>query len=184
MKRSLRILGLAALVAAPTFVSAQAARPIGFGVSGGLSLPTGDLGDIAKTGYNVTGHVMLRPASFTNLSFRGDVSFDRYSVKNESGVSYRVLGFIANAIYSFPQATPGVVRPYVIGGVGAYNKKGTENVGNFSRSVGSTDVGVQGGAGINFQLSGFSTFVEAKFVNVFGNGSSANFIPITFGVKF
>ncbi len=184
MKRSLRILGLAALVAAPTFVSAQTARPIGFGVSGGLSLPTGDLGDGADAGYNITGHVMLRPASFTNLSFRGDVSFDRFGVKNVSDANTRFLGFTGNAIYSFPQANPGVVRPYVIGGVGAYNSKVNVNFGSVSSSATSTDVGVQGGGGINFQLSGFSTFVEAKFVNVFGDGSSANFIPITFGVKF
>ena len=184
MKRSLRILGLVTLIAAPTFVSAQTARPIGFGVSGGLSLPTGDLGDGADAGYNITGHVMLRPASFTNLSFRGDVSFDRYGVKDVSDANTRFLGFTANALYSFPQANPGVVRPYIIAGVGAYNSKVSVTSGNITGSASSTDIGVQGGAGINFQLSGFSTFVEAKFVNVFGDGSSANFIPITFGVKF
>ena len=48
----------------------------------------------------------------------------------------------------------------------------------------STDVAVQGGAGVNFQLAGFTTFVEAKFVNIFGDGSSTRYIPITFGFRF
>ena len=185
MKRSLRVIGLAALVALPAMASAQEARPVSFGVSGGLSLPIGDLGDGYDAGYNVTGHIAYKPASFTNLSFRGDVSFDRWGNKNLDDASTRLLGVTANGVYAFPQTTPGVVRPYVLGGVGFYNGKSSGKVGGVSISgSSSTDLGVQAGAGINFQLSGFATFVEAKFVNVFGDGSSVSFIPITFGVKF
>jgi len=185
MKRSLRVIGLAALVALPAMASAQESRPVSFGVSGGLSLPVGDLGDGADAGYNITGHIGYKPASFTNLSFRGDVSFDRWGLKNNDDVSFRSLGVTANAIYAFPQTTPGVIRPYVLGGVGMYNSKSTIDVGNNSADVGSdTNVGVQAGAGINFQLSGFATFLEAKFVNVFTEGNSLTFIPITFGIKF
>ena len=185
MKRSLRVIGLAALVALPVMASAQEARPVSFGVSGGLSLPVGDLGDGVDAGYNITGHVAYKPASFTNLSFRGDVSFDRWGVKSNNDANFRALGVSANAVYSFPQTTPGVVRPYVLGGVGFYNSKASVSSGNSSVDVGSdSNLGVQAGAGINFQLSGFSTFVEAKFVNVFTEGNSSTWIPITFGFKF
>jgi hypothetical protein len=185
MKRSLRFVGLAAFLALPVVASAQdTPRPVSFGVSGGLSLPIGDLGDGYEMGFNVTGHVMLRPASFTNLSFRGDVNFDRFGAKNVDDVNFRFLGGTANAVYAFPQSTPGMVRPYVLGGVGMQNSKVSVDVGSGSASNSSTDVHVQGGGGINFQLSGFTTFVEAKYVNVFGDGSSVSFIPITFGIRF
>ncbi len=185
MNRSLRVIGLAALVALPAMASAQESRPVSFGVSGGLSLPVGDLGDGYDSGFNITGHIAYKPASFTNLSFRGDVSFDKWGNKTLDDVSTRMLGVTANAVYAFPQTTPGVVRPYVLGGVGFFNGKSTgtvagQNLGDDS----STDIGAQVGAGVNFQLSGFATFVEAKFVNVFGDGSSLSFIPITFGIKF
>jgi len=186
MKRSLRLIGLAALVALPVMASAQETRPFSFGVSGGLALPIGDFGDGYDSGFDVTGHVMFKPASFTNLGFRGDVNFDRFGSKLLNGINSRLLGATANAVYSFPQATPGVVRPYVIGGVGMQNSKTTGKVAgiNLSQNATSTDVAAQGGGGVNFQLAGFTTFVEAKYVNVFGDGNSLSYIPITFGIRF
>ena len=192
MKRSLRLFGLAVVVALPAMVSAQESRPVTFGVSGGLALPIGDLGKGYSSGFDVTGHLAFKPASFTSLSFRGDVSFDRFGAKNSVGstdVNLRAIGVTGNAIYSFPQSSPAVVRPYVIVGVGGFNTKSSFKNSTVSlESPSSTDVGVQGGGGINFQLSGFTTFVEAKFVNVFsgsgGNSSSATWIPITFGFRF
>jgi len=191
MKRSLRLVGLAAFVALPLCASSQDARPVTFGVSGGLSLPIGDLGDGYDAGYNGTGHIMFKPASFTNLGFRGDVNFDRFKAKSSnsaiignSDVTLRLIGGTANAIYSFPQSNPGVVRPYVLAGVGMQNSKSSVSVGSVSASGSSTDVHAQGGGGVNFQLASFSTFVEAKYVNVFGDGSSLSFIPITFGIRF
>jgi len=186
MKRSLRLVGLAAFLALPVMASAQAARPVTFGLSGGLALPIGDLGDGWDSGFDITGHVMFRPASFTNLSFRGDVNFDRFGNKALDDVNLRFIGVTANAVYAFPQSTPGVVRPYVIGGVGMQNSRVTGISGGLLNNDedSSTDLAVQGGAGVNFQLSGFTTFVEAKFVNVFGDGSSLSYIPITFGFRF
>ena len=187
MKRSLRWIGLAAFLAVPVMASAQeVVRPFSFGVSGGLSLPMGDLGDGYDAGYNITGHIMYRPAAFTNLSFRGDVNFDRFGSKSFDDVSTRFLGGTINAVYAFPQATPGVVRPYVLGGVGVQNGKSSGTVAgvNLDDSDSATDLHVQGGAGVNFQLSGFTTFVEAKYVNVFGDPNSFSYIPITFGFRF
>jgi hypothetical protein len=186
MKRSLRLIGLAAFLTLPVAASAQEARAVSFGVSGGLSMPMGDLGDGYDSGFNVTGHLMFRPASFTNLSFRADVNFDRFGSKTLDDVNTRFLGGTANAVYAFPQSSPGVIRPYVLGGVGMQNSKSSGKVlgVDLSDSDSSTDLHVQGGAGVNFQLSGFTTFVEAKYVNVFGDPNSAGFIPITFGIRF
>ena len=63
MKRS--VFGVAiglALVA--TAANAQsvvpAAKPVSFGIAGGMSVPTGDFGDGFKSGYNVSGLVQFQ----------------------------------------------------------------------------------------------------------------------------
>lgn len=200
MHRSLRMIGLAALVALPATLSAQQSRPVSIGVSGGVSLPMGDLSDGFSPGFNVGGHVAIKPASWSNLSLRIDGTYDRFSSKDEVeilGLSSNLsnIGITGNLVFAFPQSSPAVVRPYVLGGAGAYISKVTveSNGTSLSGSSGNeTNVGIQGGVGIMFNLSGFTTFLEAKFVNVFSNSddnssnsaSSARWIPITFGVRF
>lgn len=74
---------------------------------------------------------------------------------------------------------------YVIGGLGEYGLGGTveTNVGSASASR-EWKFGLNGGVGAQFGLSGFATFVEARFHTVFTSGSHANWIPITVGVNF
>jgi len=190
MKRITRLVGIAALVFSPAMASAQNATPktLSFGVSGGASLPMGDVGDFYNTGYNVTGHLLLSPTSLPRLGFRADVSFDSWKAKEVLGVdpdvSLRNLGVSANAI--FKSAAPMSIKPYVLGGVGFYNAKASGSFGG--TGSGSTEsnssVGVQVGGGLEFQLSGFTTFLEAKFVNAFTEGSSTNWVPVTFGIRF
>jgi opacity protein-like surface antigen len=188
MNRTLRLVGLAVALATPTLLAAQVAgtRQISFGASAGLSMPTGDLGDGSDAGYAVAGHVFYRPASMQALRLRGDVSFDRWGVKNtneSADASRRSLGFVANVLYDFASTSEGNIRPYVIGGLGLYNYKTSVDVAGVNLSDSSTDVGIQAGGGLQFQLSGFSTFAEVKYVNVFSD-NSISWVPITFGIRF
>ena len=71
----------------------------GEGLSGGLSMPTGDLGDRADAGYVIAGHVYYKPASIQALRFRGDVSFDRWSIKNaDEGADASTRSVVASSI--------------------------------------------------------------------------------------
>lgn len=181
MNRLSKCVAAAAFLVAPAILSAQSSA-VGFGVSGGLAVPTGNLGDAVDAGYSVAGHVFLKPSSMKSLRFRGDVSYNGFGYKNIDA-SYRSLGFVGNAMLDL--STTGGVRPYVLGGLGAFNGKASTKVGSAAVvSTTSTDVGVQVGGGLNFQLSGFSTFLELKYVNVFTDGNSSAYIPITFGVRF
>jgi opacity protein-like surface antigen len=197
-----RLVGIAALASAPALLQAQSApstRPFGLGVSAGASVPVGTLRDNVNTGYSIAGHVYVMPPSLTMLSFRGDVSYDRWSFKNSGAVAgitgnASVLGVTANAILKM--SSTGMFHPYLIGGGGLYSGKSSVSAQGVSvDSPRSNKFGLQGGAGLDFALSGFSTFLEAKFVNVFqgssdnGNGTSTSngstrYIPITFGVRF
>lgn len=181
MNRFSKYVAAAAVMVAPAMLSAQSSA-VGFGVSGGLSVPTGDLGDAVDAGYSIAGHVFLKPSSMKSLRFRGDVSYSGFGYKNIDA-SYRSLGFVGNAMLDL--SSSGGVKPYVLGGLGAFNGKRSTQVGSAAVvSTGSTDVGLQVGGGLNFQLSGFSTFLEAKYVNVFTENNSTGYIPITFGVRF
>ncbi len=181
MNRFSKYVAAAAVMVAPAMLSAQSSA-VGFGVSGGLSVPTGDLGDAVDAGYSIAGHVFLKPSSMKSLRFRGDVSYSGFGYKNIDA-SYRSLGFVGNAMLDLTSS--GGVKPYVLGGLGAFNGKRSTQVGSAAVvSTGSTDVGLQVGGGLNFQLSGFSTFLEAKYVNVFTENNSTGYIPITFGVRF
>ncbi len=183
MHRLIRKAGLAALIAPllvlPALVSAQQTTPVSFGVSGGLSVPTGNLGDAVDGGYNIAGHIWLQPRSIKSVMFRGDVSYDNWKYKRFSA-NYRNLGVTANAIIH-PAVSNSSVVPYLLGGGGFFNSKAYTTS---SESSTSTNPGLQVGGGIEFKLSGFSTFAEAKFVNAFTDGSNTNWIPITFGIRF
>ena len=176
----------AAIAAAAPVTQAQAQQkgPATFGISGGLTLPIGNLGDTQGAGFNVQGHAMLKPSSVP-FALRGDLGLWTTPGKNISpiggggggSVSYPgVTWFTANVngVFNFEGAKDATFVPYVIGGVGIYN--GSEGLG--------TKFGINGGGGITFKLSGFDAFTEARIHNVFTDGSSARLIPISFGWSF
>ena len=191
MKNISRFVGIAALAALPALATAQSTmttRPVSFGVSGGASFPLSDLGDAVDVGYTIGAHVMLSPASMHMLAFRGDVSFDSWKLKNSSKASYRALDVMGNVILKSGSAM--AIKPYLIGGLGLVNSKASASsatVGGSTVTVESkstSNFGVQGGGGLEFQLSGFTTFLEAKFVNAFTEGNSTHWVPVTFGIRF
>ncbi len=166
---------------APT-AQAQQRGGLTFGVSGGLNVPIGDLGDSQGSGFGLMGHVTAKPASLP-VAIRGDIGFLTNPGKNitpiggGAGISTKGVTWTtanANLIYNFEGAKDATFVPYIIGGGGIYN--GSEGIG--------TKFGVSAGGGVTFKLSGFDAFTEARVTNVFTDGSSARMIPIMFGVNF
>jgi len=185
--RVLKLAGLAgALALLPAIAGAQDARAISFGVMGGLSLPMGDLADGVESGYNITGSVYLPMAG--KLKLRGDVGYESFAGKGSNSVAgfdFNVLSVTGNVIFPLGmERAEGGIRPYLIGGGGLYRGTTKLNVVGLSSSQSSNDLGISVGGGFEFKLSGFTTFAEARFVNVFGDGNSSNWIPITFGLRF
>jgi len=213
----------AALVAAgvPRSGAAQAdptARPIRFGVGGGVSLPVGDFkdgGDAAaikrdfKEGVAGQGYVEFR-APGTPLGFRAAVSYNRFKAGDltvtrtgaggtpttstiTDGYS-QILGGLANVSLQLPT---GPIRPYVLGGVGAFNLKNTATLVTTpgagvttGAEQSTTNFGINGGAGVLVRLGGVEAFAEARIANVytkaekFANLKSVQYVPITFGLSF
>ena len=202
MQRTLGVIAaltLAAGAAAPAAAQDVAAtRAFTFGARGGISMPLGELakegedGGNASTGFNVGGFVGFTPAALP-VGLRLEVGYDRFGIDAgdlppgaEFEGDWSILSGTVNAILAVP--TQGGVRPYVIGGVGAYNVKASFEASEDGESIEFSDdqtkVGLNGGAGLRFALGALSTFVEARYHMVFVEGERVSFLPISFGVEF
>jgi opacity protein-like surface antigen len=169
-------LGLTAAAAPLAAQDMGGTRAVTFGIAGGASLPAGgNLGDGVGTGFNVTGSLGFSPMTLP-VGLQFDLGYNGFEYEGVSNESLRILSGTANAIIAVP--TGGGIRPYLIGGVGIYNADYS------SLTDAQTDFGLNAGGGLEFQLSGFRTFVEARLHSVFTEGSNSNFVPVVFGIKF
>ena len=171
---------VAAMLGSTSGARAQVNSSSRFGVSGGLTLPIGSLGDGVGTGFNIQGHASMKPSAFP-LGLRGDVGLWTNSGKTVkaggitgSNPSLTLFTVNGNVVYDFESAKDATFVPYVIGGAGIYS--GNHNFG--------THFGINGGGGVTFKLAGFDAFVEGRIHNVFGDGGSAREIPVSFGIMW
>ncbi len=166
---------IAALALSASTSSAQSTKPVSIGISVGAAIPVGELGNDYKTGYNGTVSLGLNSAG-SPVGFRIDGMYNKLSTKDEFSLpDITLTSANANIVY----ALPGVgIRPYLIGGAGIYGYKL-----DVSGAKTNTDFGLNGGIGAAFPLSGFTTFVEARYHHIFTEGIATQFIPVTFGIS-
>jgi opacity protein-like surface antigen len=167
-----------AFLAAAAPARAQGYNPFQIGASAGIAFPTGDLGNVANTGYNVTVMVGYKP-QFTPIGVRAEAAYNEFGAKGIFGGKRSIPAFTGNLVYGLPM---GMLSPYAIGGAGLYRT----NVNlNGSPNNGLNHFGFNIGGGIKLPLStGFETFVEARYNHVTLDNGSFSFIPVTFGVMF
>ena len=178
------LVGATALVASVALARSAAAQssPIAFGITAGATKAVGDGSDGINLGYHAGALVQWNGPTLP-VGIRGDVVYHRFSFKDVDGASESITGGTVNAVYSFPMDKGAQITPYLIGGVGFYHA-------SFSCSdCGESDAsdnkfGINGGAGVTIPLSGFSTFIEARYHNIFTDGGSTKMIPVSFGIMF
>jgi hypothetical protein len=172
---------IAAALAGVALVSFEAGaqivpKSVQFGVAAGAAIPMGDLADNVQTGFNGTVTVGFQP-SMIPLGVRIDGAYNQMGAKGGGGNAH-FTSVTGNFVYKFPSTG---VSPYLIGGAGLYNVGvSVTGLGTFSEN----HFGWNAGGGISFPLSGFDTFLEARFNQTKVNQANLNFIPITFGVMF
>ena len=156
------------------------AKPVQFGIAAGAVLPVSDLSDNFNTGFNVTGTVGFSPALIP-LGIRVDAAYNSMGGKETLGGNTKLnfTSVTGNLVYKVPSTA---VSPYLIGGAGWYHAAIDSDGGNTTENHFGWNIG----GGISMPLSGFDTFLEARYNQVqFGeNQPSAKFIPITFGIMF
>jgi hypothetical protein len=169
MKRCLSVVALAlALSAAP------ATAQIGFVVGGGATIPMGDFGDVAKTGWMGLAGVRLS-LPLMPVSFRAEGLYGQNTADLIANAKTTLYGGMANVMLSIgPPLVP--VKPYIIAGAGALNAKVDPGTGT-STSEWKPVFG--GGLGINVSLMVVGLFVEARYLRRDDTG----FVPIMAGIR-
>jgi opacity protein-like surface antigen len=157
--------------------------PFTFGVAGGLSVPTGDLGDAVGTGFHLEGLASHRLTS-APITLRGELAFHAFGSQevsaggNTTSVDAHTLAIVMNGVYDL--RTNLRARPYVIGGLGAYDVTGTVKINGQGGSDSDWKLGANVGAGARFAVGGMRSFVEVRYHIV----DQASYLPISFGVWF
>jgi hypothetical protein len=176
-RRLLAALAASALIALPAAARAQSSSIL---VSGGLSVPMSDLSDFSNSGYNLNLGLAFG-APLLPVGFRVEGGFSSFDTKT-GGATTRIASATANAVLNLG---PTGAAPYLIGGLGIYNRRFSSNA--FGEADSRTSAGVNVGGGIRFPLGGLTTFLEARYHVMLGNQDEATnlqFIPISFGVQF
>lgn len=177
-RMTLSLAALAVLAAFAPSSYAQSAKAVSIGISGGVAIPVSDLGNDFSTGYNGTVSLSLNSVG-TPLGIRFDGMYNKLSARDDRIVSLpdiTITSANANLVYALPGTG---IRPYLIGGGGVYGYKR-----DLRGAKTQTDFGLNGGLGAAFPLSGFNTFVEARFHHIFTQGVATQFVPVTFGISF
>ena len=182
MRRILFVLVAAFVAAAFTLpASAEAQfRPWEISIAGGPSFPTGDFSDSAGTGYHVQGSIGF-DLPLLPFGLRADLLWQELDDQDEW---YRQVGGLANATFGLPLI---FIQPYALVGGGVIRTTTPDVVhGDHVHNESSTDIGFNAGVGLEFPFMGLGGFIEARYLNLFGNGNATDYqvIPVTVGIRF
>ena len=193
--------GAAAMALALASPAAAQKAGLGFGGSIGANVPNGNLANGAKTGLVANGFIGLGTGRF---GLRGELLWSRSDLDNayirkvgtavlpSDGISnvtgnVNMVGGTANLVLPLTQS---LIRPYVIGGVGVYRRRVSQNIGGTIAEFQSlrdeqTQVGYNGGLGVSIGAGiGPSLFIEARYHSVATTPDRTKFVPVVFGFTF
>ena len=169
-----------ATLAATRSVSAQVAtilKPVQVGVALGGAIPMSDFGKSFNSGFNLTGTVGINPVGLP-VGFRVDAAYNQFGAKGITNVKAKIAGVSGNVLVSMAGVG---IAPYAIGGVGYYR---VSSSATGTGTAASNHFGFNAGAGLDVPLSGFTTFIEARYNRISESGGSTSFVPVTVGVMF
>jgi hypothetical protein len=203
MIRRLMFAGLVATVAAvPTHAQGfgggyEEVRLVQFGIGGGAIIPrTNARFQDVLTGATGQAFLLIRIApGLPSIRLGADFSRMKFGDPTQTvagtlaGSTRTQVGGIASLRFDLLH---GRVRPYLLGGVGAFSIRDAVTVsGSFiNTNLSTTEVGIDGGGGISFSLGRLRGFVESRVQNIYTkdegliNTKAIQAIPITFGLIF
>lgn len=173
-KRLFAVIAAGLLAAAPLAASAQSVS-----LAGGLALPVSDLKDGTDAGYNAAIGLNFG-APLVPFGARIEGGINGFNFKNNVNGDVRIMSVTANGIFNLGM-------PYLIGGLGYYNRRIKLEGITGSSSNSESAAGINIGGGIRLPLGTLSPFAEIRYHAMLGDANKAanyQFIPITFGIQF
>lgn len=169
------ILMLALLGGAAGTPAAQQRAELSLG--GGITVPSGDFGNAAKTGWHGLGTITWFPAG-DPLGVQATAFFGQNKFEGGGG-KFQMFGALLEGRLDL--RTESAFRPYVMAGGGVTDVEAKPTGGT---SVTRTKVAIDGGVGFGYVgTSKVGFFVQARYVNVFDSGPDLTFIPVTAGIR-
>lgn len=184
----MRVPKAVAALALSMFVGASTLHAQGaeFSLGGGIANPLGTFNDATKLGWMGLAAISFVPTG-SPLGIQIDGQYQQYPFDVGGGHERFLIG-TGNLVYKFKTSEDTKFRPYLIGGGGVYNFKGTSSStvsGAFATTGSTTKFGVNAGAGFDYKAGGGAgLFVEGRFHDVFTSGKDITFIPVTVGIRF
>ena len=170
MRRSL--LTVVCLLAVPASVSAQPALLVG----GGLTSPTGALGDQADSGYHARLGARVGIPTLP-VAVRLDGSCHRMGEANATLEPTTVTAGALSVVFFLPGVA---LRPYVLGGVDRYRVK----AGSLGASVTRYRNGFHAGFGVSLGALAFGGFAELRYTRIdTPTGDDLAYLPLTIGFR-
>lgn len=164
-----------------------AQNKVELGVYGGLTAPTGTLGDNFNLSFHFGVEGVLKVDGTNN--FYADIAYNNLSPKFTNPDNLTFSETEISAGYRRNISTFGTTNSNLLFfdvGAGAYTGKTSFTSGNGTvSSVSNTDFGINFGLGGSFPLGASSDFIaKAKFHNAFTKGNNTNFFTLSAGVNF
>jgi hypothetical protein len=184
LSKGLAALAVGMLLGAPA-LHAQGAE---FSLGGGVGVPLGTFDDNANIGWHGLAAISFVPNGWP-VGIQIDGSYQQFSLDDDvvvgfSGLKNRLLMGTGNIVFKFKSSEESTFRPYLIGGGGVYNSKITgSDDPNDVLPGGTTDFGVNVGAGFDFKAGSAGLFVEGRFHDIMQDGEDTKFVPITVGIR-
>jgi hypothetical protein len=194
--RKVRALGFGIAVLAGFATNGQAqfpgmggsTRPISLVVSGGLTVPAADLGDLHDAGLHFDASLILNIPGFP-IALRPEFSLTQFKLKEPVLVApgaddvTNMMAFMGNI------EVPLGGGLYVLAGGGILSMSAPEALTPDGQEESSKKFTVDAGAGLRFALGSLRGFIEGRIgAASYDQGkvgfSKAQFIPITFGLVF
>jgi len=186
---ALLVVSVSASVAGAQFPGmAGSSRPISLVISGGMTLPAGDLGDFHDSGFHYDASLLLNIPGFP-IALRPEFSLTQLKLKdpvlatpNADDVT-SMMAFMGNIELPLGGGL------YVLAGGGLLSMSVPEAITPDGQEESSNKFTFDAGAGFRFALGGMRGFLEARIgAASYDQGkvgfSKAQFIPFTFGLVF
>jgi hypothetical protein len=168
------------------------------GLGGGPNVPTGDVADIYKTGFNVTVPIGWQPMD-SPFGVRFDLGYSRLNGKSigSTGLSFQpddpsIWSATANLtldLIRWGESRRGAL--YLVGGGGVFRFTDFFSGDASDNEVTSafegnpvTKGGLTGGAGLAFPIGGASLFLESRYTSAFTEGNNTQWVPVVIGLKW
>jgi len=144
-------------------------------VGAGVTSPSGDIADLADTGFHIQAGFKVSIPS-TPVSLQADGGYHTMSGSDATADDTKVLAGALSVVYSLGGIG---LSPYLLGGVGRYRIES----GLVGMTETRTDSGYHAGFGVSLGGLGFGGFAEIRYVKINGD-PTAKLIPVTLGLRF